>query len=66
MEEYRIKFLFTKSKQREVEIISDKLLYGEVYDSSVCQVNNPENKDLIHKKCKKIANLIREIDKLNK
>ena len=65
MSDYVIRFPF-KSKHREIEIVNSYLFYFELCDHSGCQVNNTENKDLIHKKCKKIANLIREIDQLNK
>lgn len=50
----------------EVEISSPNLIYTELMHTHTgCQVNNLENADLIHKKCREISELIKEIDKLN-
>ena len=49
----------------ELEIKSDNLIYSELFDThSGCQAM--KNQKEIHKRCVQIANLIREIDKLNK
>jgi hypothetical protein len=49
----------------ELEIKSDNLIYSELYDThSGCQTMHNQKK--IHNKCNQIANLIREIDELNK
>jgi len=51
----------------EIEIKSENLLYSELGTThSGCQCNNMENHELIHDKCRKIADLIREIEILNK
>ncbi len=50
----------------EIEILSDNLQYLEVQDlSSGCRAKSQNNREKIHKKCKQIADLIREIEKLN-
>tara|TARA_R110002020_G_scaffold193907_1_gene394468 strand:- start:136 stop:342 length:207 start_codon:yes stop_codon:yes gene_type:complete len=66
MDKYTIKHPYINSKYQEVEIISENLLYAEICDGSGCQVRNLKNADLIHHKCKEIAELIREIEHLNK
>lgn len=55
------------SKNNEVQIESDGLIYSEIGDSFCgCQVLNQDNHDIIEYKCIQIADLIREIDALNK
>lgn len=49
----------------ELEISSDNLLYTELGSTHSGVQFNGNNK-LIHEKCKQIADLIREIDMLNK
>jgi len=50
----------------EVEIKSENLLYSEIgFEYLGVQCMNPENHELIQKKCREVANLIREIDRLN-
>lgn len=67
MEKYTIKHPYEgiNSTYKEVEIRSDNLYYGELNLSSGGMVRNTKNEDLIHEKCKEVAQLIREIDKLN-
>ena len=67
MNEYKINFPFPKSDFNEITIISEDLYYSEIGGKhSGVQVTNLENNDLIHEKCKVIADLIRDIQKLNK
>jgi hypothetical protein len=60
------------TKFNEVEISSNDLIYTEAttyYGKHTfvgLQCNNLENAELIKAKCIQVANLIREIDKLNK
>jgi hypothetical protein len=50
----------------EIEISSENLLYTELGTThSGCQSNSLENNNKIHECCKKVADLIREIEKLN-
>jgi len=67
MEEYRIKKAYPFDiKGNEIEIISKNLIYCELENLSGVQCINLENQDIIRKKCNQIADLIREIEKLNK
>ena len=66
MDKYTIKHPYIGSKHQELEITSENLLYAEICEGSGCQVRNSKNQDLIHGKCKEIADLIREIEDLNK
>lgn len=66
MDTYTITPPYTNSNYNELQITSENLFYAEICDGSGCQVMNMENKDLIHEKCMEIANLIREIEILNK
>ena len=51
----------------EITIKSINLLYSEMtHVGSGCQSNSIKNNDAIHKKCRQIADLIREIETLNK
>jgi len=51
---------------KEIEISSENLIYIELATTlSACQCNNLENYELIRKKCRQIADLIREIENLN-
>ena len=52
---------------KEIEITSENLIYTELGTThSGCQCNNLENAELIRMKCTQIANLIREVEILNK
>lgn len=62
---YTVRRIFKKSPFNEIEIISENLIYSEIQNGSGCQVMNLDNNDLIHDKCRKIADLIREIEELN-
>ena len=64
MNEYLISFPFKKGK--EVDIKSKKLHYIEIENHASCQVKNQENRTEIRNKCIQIADLIREIEDLNK
>lgn len=69
MDIYIIKqaYPWQKGDIKELEISSDNLIYTELQDThSGVQVVNQSNSDLIHDKLRKIADLIREVDKLNK
>ena len=71
MDKYVIKYAYGvpeyEDEFKELEISSDNLFYSEMgLNHSGCQVNHQDNQKEIHKKCVQIANLIREIDKLNK
>jgi len=66
MDKYTIRYPYKDSKYNEIEITSDNLLYAEICNGSGCQVVNLNNEALIHNKCKEIANLIRDIEILNK
>ena len=51
----------------ELEITSQNLIYTELGNThSGVQVINMRNETLIHKKLRAVADLIRDIDKLNK
>ena len=66
MEKYIIEENFPSLKGDEISIISDRLIYSELCNGSCCQSTNLDNNDLIHKKCRQISELIKEIDLLNK
>ena len=68
---YTIKCPYSITTKNEVEIVSDNIMYSEVglNDERVfigVQCNNKENAELIKAKCIEVADLIREIDELNK
>lgn len=68
---YTIKCPYSITTKNEIEIVSDNIMYSEIRlnDKLVfigVQCNNLENAELIKAKCIQVANLIREIDKLNK
>lgn len=68
---YTIKCPYSITTKNEVEIISDNIMYSEVglNDKRVfigVQYNNQENAEIIKAKCIQVADLIREIDELNK
>lgn len=68
---YTIKCPYSITTKNEVEIVSDNIMYSEVAlnDERVfigVQCNNKENAELIKAKCIQVANLIRDIDELNK
>lgn len=68
MDKYKIEQAYPWQKENvfELEIMSENLVYTELCDShSGCQVVNVSNQQLIHEKCRQVADLIREIDQLN-
>lgn len=70
MLEYKIYHPFkgnpTPKGKLELEIRSERLLYSEVQDDwHGLQCENNDNHHLIIEKCKKIVDLIREIEELN-
>ena len=50
----------------EVSIESDNLIYAEVGNGSGIQCMNSDNEEIIRSKCNQVANLMREIEQLNK
>jgi len=71
MDNYKIKHPYLGKELQsgfiEVEIKSENLIYSEIgFEYIGVQCINQENHELIQKKCREVANLIREIDKLNK
>ena len=71
MDKYTIRHPYLGDKLKngflEVEIISDSLNYSEIGVTMFgLQCNNLNNHKEISEKCKKVADLIRELDKLNK
>ena len=70
MDEYKISFPFAHLNceyNKEITISSKKLVYSEIIDLySGIQCNNMKNEKEIHDKCKQIADLIREIEELNR
>ncbi len=65
MEEYTIKKAYHWTKDKELEIKSDTLIYTELGEGSGCQSKSMKNNSAIHVKCVQIAILIREIETLN-
>lgn len=66
MDTYTIKTAYHWVNDLEIEIKSENLIYVESGTThSGCQCKNMDNHDVIHDKCRKIADLIREIEKLN-
>lgn len=68
MDKYKIEQAYPWQKENvfELEIMSENLIYTELGDSySGCQAVNMSNQQLIHEKCRQVADLIREIDQLN-
>ena len=63
MDEYRIIKPFRDS--REITIESKNLHYSEISNLSGLQSLTGKNDREIHKKCKQIADLIRDIERLN-
>jgi hypothetical protein len=69
MDTYIIKqaYLWQTENVVELEITSQNLIYTELGNThSGVQVINMTNQKLIHKKLRAVADLIRDIDKLNK
>ena len=66
MNRYVISTPFPDSVHKEVQIKSKVLHYIEIEDHAGCQVKNQENRAEIRNKCIQIADLIREIEALNK
>lgn len=65
IEKYTIKHPFLGGS--ELEIVSKSLYYGEIGETHTdLQCTNLHNFDLIHKKCREVSALIKEIDKLNR
>lgn len=50
----------------EVSIESEGIIYSEANNMSGCQCMNQDNQDKIKARCSQIADLIREIEELNK
>lgn len=66
MDTYVISRAFPWSNNMEIQILSDGIYYAEMGTvHSGCKVMNQNNEDEIHKKCQQIADLIRDIEKLN-
>ena len=66
MDTYIIKKAYHWTKDRDIEIKSENLIFAEAGNThSGCQSANISNNDEIHKRCAKIAELIREIEDLN-
>lgn len=66
MNTYTIKKAYHWTNDSEIEIKSENLLYTELGNThSGCQCKNMDNHEIIHEKCRQIADLIREIEKLN-
>jgi hypothetical protein len=66
IEDYSINSPFKDSKNNEVEILSNNLLYSEIGDTHAgVQCRNMDNQDEIFKRCVEISKLIKEIEKLN-
>ena len=68
---YTIQCPYSITTKNEIEIISDNIMYSEVglNDKQVYigfKCNNKENTELIKAKCIQVADLMREIDELNK
>ena len=68
---YTIKCPYSITTKNEIEIVSDNIMYSEIRLNDErffigVQCSNQENDKLIKSKCIQVANLIREIDKLNK
>lgn len=68
---YTIKCPYSISTKNEVEIVSDNIMYSEIRLNAErvfigVQCSNQENAELIKAKCIQVADLIREIDELNK
>ena len=67
MDTYTIKKAYPFTNDNEIEISSENLLYAELGKTHFgVQVSNLENYKKIQKLCCKVADLIREIDELNK
>ncbi len=65
MDTYTIKKAYHWTNDTEIEIESENLIYSEVENLSGCQSRNLNNNEEIRKKCSEIADLIRDIEKLN-
>lgn len=65
MDTYTIKKAYPWTRDSEIEISSENLLYSELNNLSGCQSMNKKNNELIRDKCFQISELIREIEKLN-
>lgn len=66
METYIISKACPWTKSNEITIESENLLYSEIAALSGCQSNSVKYNEKIREKCNKIADLIREIELLNK
>lgn len=72
MDTYSIKYPYLENRIMEndfieLEIVSQNLIYSEIGTSHFgLQCVNMDNDDIIRGKCKQVADLIREIDQLNK
>jgi hypothetical protein len=72
MDTYSIKYPYLENRVMEndfieLEIVSQNLIYSEIGKTHFgLQCLNVDNDDVIREKCKQVADLIREIDKLNR
>lgn len=69
IENYQIRKAYPgnhSDKYGEIEILSDNLIYTELQNThSGLQCRNMGNEKMIHKKCRQVSKLIKEIDQLN-
>jgi hypothetical protein len=59
-------FLSQGNQHNEVDIISEKFRYSEVFNLVGIQVENEENKEEALKLCKQISKLVKELHELTK
>lgn len=66
MDIYTIKKAYHWTNDKELEVLSEGLRYSELGPNHFgVQCNNLENSEKIRRKCREVANLIREIEVLN-
>lgn len=65
MNEYIIEKAWSWTKDKQIRIKSDNLEFVEFCNGYGAQSNHSDNNDKISELCKKIADNIREIEKLN-
>ena len=66
MDTYTINKAYPWTHGEEIEITSENLCYTELDSLSACQSNSKENNKEIERICYYIAEMIREIELLNK
>jgi len=67
MDVYTIKKAYHWTDDSEIAITSNNLIYSELGPAHHgCQSRSLKNNELIRDKCRQVADLIREIDNLNK